>query len=155
MATLNTPEVQSFLDSPFCPDPHQLSTKHKNMSDIEQLAIISNTFQMLSHTMFFVSDLAVPSQKVVTRLPPCTWEIVKITHASSQLYSFGPHMADRIRLLVQIDVDVDVYTDQLAYGLFALLNNAFGFLGLYLGIGFIDVILITEKAFSQIWKDHK
>ncbi len=102
-------------------------------------------------TRYLYLDVTNLTQERMTDLPPCTWETVKFTYATSQLYRFSPENAHKTRLLVSIDLEADVFTDQPVYGLFALLNNLFGFMGLYLGMGVLELFFIVEKLLSLLW----
>jgi hypothetical protein len=160
-ALKSTGALESFLSSPFCPDGPSNSKEgqhatsfNKDTLDRDTLDLINTLFDMVRYTMYGAEVVPKPSEQTLTSLPPCTWDSVQFTHASPQLYSFNSEYADKIRLLVTIHSEVDVYSDQLAYSMSAVLNNSFGFLGLYLGIGVLETVLIVEKLAGMLWKDH-
>jgi hypothetical protein len=153
-APTDQPELKRFLANPFCPDPRDLDKKHDNVPDYEELDSISHTFDMLRDSNFPLRNAVKPSQKTLTSLPPCTWETVKMSHVSAQLYSFSQENANKIRLTVGFEPEVDVYADQLAYTMLALLNNSFGYLGLYIGIGVMELVMIVDTLLNASWKGH-
>ncbi len=141
-----SPILQDYLQSPFCPEPRYLFLTDSNKTREEgRLRSLSLLLKAYRQSPVNITTLTPSAAGFISDLQPCAWETLKITHASVQLYRFMPEVSHKIRLHVSFDSEVDVYTDEQAYSLLALLNNCFGFLGLYLGIGVMEVISIMEK----------
>jgi hypothetical protein len=112
-ALKNSGALESFLSSPLCPDGPSNSKEGKTATSFDEDTLdFINTllFDMVQRTMDRTAEVVPkPSQQTLTSLPLCTWDSVQFTHASSQLYSFNSEYADKIRLLVNIHSEVDVY----------------------------------------------
>ena len=135
--------LEAYLQKPFCSEQGRVkagSIDHSIFLDL------------LPDMEIFTQTLIPPAPGVISNLPPCLWETVEITHASSRLYGFGPENSDKLRLVVRFEEEMEVNADIWAYGLLTMLNNAFGYVGLYLGIGVLEVVLILEKILGRFVK---
>ncbi len=108
--------------------------------------------RMLSSTIHDISY----TEQLIARFPyspspdnPCDWEGVGFTYASPSLYSLATKKDNnnRIRVVVELEDEVDVYVDQWAYGPLALMSNIFGLVGFYLGYSLIDVVTLLESGY--------
>ena len=100
------------------------------------------------------------SEHIVEQLPdkpsgllPCSRERVTFKQIQFDLYTPAESDKPRLKLLLNISPEADIYEDEISYSSTTLVSNLFGLVGLYLGYCLLDFYSIAER-FHLLWK-HK
>jgi hypothetical protein len=136
-------DFQAFLQRPMCRKDLKFEDRISQHIFCESLSEVPD--RVLS------TDVDSVLQDKHALLQPCQWETVQITHASKTLYSVVGN-DQKIRFMVTLDHEVEIFQDKLVYNVGTLVNNICGFFGVYMGIGVLELMTIIDRVIMLYFK---